>query len=167
MNIHIYESHIFYTVPDICIIGGVSILHICIHTLHRYTARVVHISNNTRDLDNANLLKILQAFGSQKVVMDKLSWQFAVCLADTSLGESQSYLERWPYRKQRCYAVQAVFTLAYNRCHSNSKHLSILEKYRKEGDVVSMGFNFPFGSKDNTCRSNICSLNRTWRPRLV
>ena len=73
MNIHIYESHIFYTVPDICIIGGVSILHICIHTLHRYTAHVVLISNNTRDLDNANLLKILQAFGSQKVVMDKLS----------------------------------------------------------------------------------------------
>lgn len=51
-----------------------SILHdICIHTVHRYKAHVVHISNNTRDLDNGNLLDILQAFGSQKVVMDKLS----------------------------------------------------------------------------------------------
>jgi len=137
-----------------------SILHdICIHTVHRYKAHVVHISNNTRDLDNRNLLDILQAFGSQKVVMDKLSWLFAVCLAEKSLGESQFHWERWPYR----YALQAVFTRTYNRCHLTSKHLSI----RKKGDLASMVFNFSFVSKENTCRSNICSLNHTCRPRLV
>ena len=132
----------------------------CIHIAYMYTTPETWIPR--KSVENPPSFWLTKSWK-----MDKLSWQFAVCLADKSLGQSQFHWERWPYSKQRCYALQAVLRLIYNPCHSNSKHLSIFEKSRKKGDVASMGFNIPFVSKENTCRSNICSLNHTWQEACV